>query len=419
MMTYDQISWSTKHKVSIMHLMKLLHETFQKALPTVHKVRLKSLIDATQALVLGNRLSLTGLGRNISNKRKPRSNIKRIDRLLGNEQLYKENTLYYQQMASQLVTKNSSPWIHIDWSCICATTKLYLLRASLSMSGRSVVLYQSCYTKTQENNHETHKSFLNQLKAILPSGVTPVIVTDAGFRSPWFAYVKHLGWDFVGRLRHKNLLQFDGQTTWQLSQTLHKCASSKPSYAGHAVLTERLQVPVNVILYRGKPKHRHRLNKNKSRSQESRSNRHARAHKEPWVLVTSIPPTAKTTQLVVKIYAQRMRIEEDFRDTKCVRYGFGLHMSRSRSTERMGVLLLIGAIATFACWLAALVTRESGQASAYQAHSSKFRSVLSSVYLGKEALRRRINIAKKQFNRALLTLFQMHTTTQLEVYPCT
>lgn len=223
-------------------------------------------MDGAQSLVNGNRLSLTGLGRNISNKHnKPRNNIKRMDRLLGNTQQYKENILYYQYMAAQLVAKDSRPWIQVDWSCICARTKLYLLRASLSMSGRSIVLYQACYPKQQENNHTTHQSFLNQLRTILPSGVIPVITTDAGFRAPWFAYVRCLNWDFVGRLRHKNLLRFDGQTTWQLSHNLHQHAHTEPSYVGHGVLTEKQQVPAHVILYRGKPKHRHRLNTNRSR----------------------------------------------------------------------------------------------------------------------------------------------------------
>lgn len=403
-----------------MHLLKLLHETFAKALPMVHKRRLKSLMDGTESLVKGNRLSLTALGRNIANKHnKPRNNIKRMDRLLGNTQQYKENILYYQYMASQLVAKDSRPWIQIDWSCICARTKLYLLRASLSMSGRSIVLYQACYPKKQENNHTTHQTFLNQLKAILPSGVTPVITTDAGFRAPWFAYVRSLNWDFVGRLRHKNLLRFDGQARWQLSQNIHLRANTKPSYVGHGVLTEKQQVPVHVILYRGKPKHRHRLNVNQCRSETSKSNRHAKAHHEPWVLVTSITPTAETTRLIVKVYAQRMRIEEDFRDTKCMRYGFGLDVSRSRSTERMSVLLLIGAIATFACWLSAVVTREHGQAAAYQAQSSKFINALSSVYLGKEALKRGLYLAKKQFKQALANLFQLHAATQRETFPCT
>ena len=117
---------------------------------------------------------------------------------------------------------------------------------------------------------------------------------------------------------------------------------------------------------------------------------------------------------LVNIYRQRMRIEENFRDTKCTRYGFGLKESRSRSTERMKVLLLIAAIATFACWLAALFTRLYGDAASYQAHSSKFISVLSSVYLGREALKKEFKITKKQFISILRILFDINIAAQLE-----
>jgi hypothetical protein len=397
-----------------MQLMKLLHKTFEKELPFVHSIRLKNLMQASMTLINTNKLTLTALGRNLSKKGKARSNIKKMDRLLANTKLHGETPCYYQGMNSYLIREGSRPWIHIDWSCICSITKLYLLRASLSMSGRSIVIYEECHRKTKENNHATHKAFLNHLKSLLPPSVKPVIVTDAGFRAPWFDYVRRIGWDFVGRLRNKNLVRIDSRLIWQLSQTLYKEANGTPTYLGHGVLTEAQQIPVHFILYKGKKKNRHSLNENKKRNRSSKSKRHAKAHKEPWLLVTSLTPADKMALDVVKIYRQRMRIEENFRDTKCRRYGFGLEESRSRSTERMKVLLLIAAIATFACWLASIFTRQKGDATAYQAHSSKFTSVLSSVYLGKEALKKGFRLGKKQFISLLQSLFEISAAAQLE-----
>jgi hypothetical protein len=37
------------------------------------------------------------------------------------------------------------------------------------VSGRSIVIYEECHSKEKENNHATHKKFLNNLKSILPS----------------------------------------------------------------------------------------------------------------------------------------------------------------------------------------------------------------------------------------------------------
>jgi hypothetical protein len=60
-----------------MQLIKLLHKTLEKELPEIHKTRLKKLMDATATVIRTGKLTLTGLGRNLSKKNKPRSNIKK------------------------------------------------------------------------------------------------------------------------------------------------------------------------------------------------------------------------------------------------------------------------------------------------------------------------------------------------------
>ena len=116
--------------------------------------------------------------------------------------------------------------------------------------------------------------------------------------------------------------------------------------------------------------------------------------------MTSLDNSRNLAKKVVAIYRERMQIEENFRDTKDTRYGFGLRDSGTRTTERMSVLLLIAAIATFICWIVGVFVRKKGQAADYQAHSAKF-NALSSVYLGCEALRRRVKITKKEFYLAI------------------
>ena len=108
----------------------------------------------------------------------------------------------------------------------------------MSMPGRSIVIYEECYPKKKENNHATHKAFLNQLKTLLPQSTRPIIVTDAGFRALWFAYVLQLGWDFVGRLRNKNSVA-KRTGDWHLSSTYFEQATSKPSYIGPSFNSRR------------------------------------------------------------------------------------------------------------------------------------------------------------------------------------
>ncbi|SNV08639.1 IS4 family transposase [Legionella waltersii] len=397
-----------------MQQMPLLHKEFEKELPFVHKTRLDCLMKACNTAANNNTLFLTGLGRKDPSPTKTSSNIEKVNRLLGNEHLHKERPLFYQAMACRLIPSWMNPWIHVDWSCINPTTNLYLLRASISVKGRSIVLYEECHPKKKENNHVVHKQFLKNLKAILPSCATPIIVTDGGFRAPWFMAVREMGWNFVGRLRNKNLVLTEDAQAWQLSSLFFEQATGKPAHLGHALLTEEKQVPVDLVLYKGKSKHRHQRNLNKKIAASGKSKKHSKAAKEPWLLVTSLAQARDNPNHIVNIYRQRMRIEENFRDTKCPHYGLGLKDSLTRAPQRMDILLLIAAIATFAAWLAGILITHQGKAADFQAHSAKFTSSLSIVYLGREVIKKQMEISNSDLILALQFLLQMVINTQLE-----
>lgn len=394
-----------------MQLVKLLHKMIEKEL-SIHKIRLNSLMSIVQTATTTNKLYLTGLGRHMSNRNKPSSNIQKVDRLISNRHLKVERLSFYELMISRLIKENSTPWIHIDWSCINPLTNLYTLRASLSMTGRAIVIYEECYPKKRENNDCTHKEFLNNLKKLLPESSKPTIVTDAGFRGPWFLHILTLGWNFVGRLRNKNLVKINN--TWKLSNTLFTEANTKPTSIGNGLLTQDLKVPVELVLYKGPNKNRHKFNINKKTSVSGMSKKHAKAHREPWVLVTSMPSASYDPKQIVNIYRQRMRIEENFRDTKCPHYGLGLKKSLSRSVDRMNALLLIATLAIFSAWLAGIFTTSIGKARDFQAHSAKVTSALSKVFLGREALRKGFNITKRQFNYTVQLLYEISAAAQME-----
>ena len=374
-----------------MQQMTLLHKTFSKELPFIHKTRLNSLMSTCITASTSNKVFLTGLGRNAVSKTKTSSNIEKVNRLLGNEHLYRERSSFYATMAAQLIPRWMSPWIHIDWSCIDSTTNLYLLRASLSFKGRSIVLYEECHPKKKENNHTVHQQFLKNLKAVC-----------------------QMKWHFVGRLRNKNLVLLEDTETWQLSSVFFKQATGKPAHLGHALLTEKEQVPIHVVLYKGKNKNRHKRNLNKKISAAGKSKRYSTAAKEPWMLVTSLSQARDNPAHIVNIYRQRMRIEENFRDTKCSHYGQGLKHSLTKSPERMAILLLIAAIATWAAWIAGLITTLKGDASDFQAHSAKFTNSLSMVYLGREALKKKLIVSILHMVNAIKTLASMVIEAQLE-----
>ena len=86
------------------------------------------------------------------------------------------------------------------------------------------------------------------------------------------------------------------------------------------------------------------------------------------------------------LYATRMQIEQSFRDLKNPRHGFGLRYSRSTKPERVAILLLIAALATFAQWLAGLIAKAQEWTRLYQANTEKQRRTLSIVFVGRRVL---------------------------------
>ncbi|KTD81472.1 hypothetical protein, partial [Legionella waltersii] len=71
-------------------------------------------------------------------------------------------------------------------------------------------------------------------------------------------------------------------------------------------------------------------------------------------------------------------------------------------------------IATFAAWLAGILITHQGKAADFQAHSAKFISSLSIVYLGREVIKKQMEISNSDLILALQILLQMVINTQLE-----
>ncbi|MFT1053834.1 transposase, partial [Enterobacter hormaechei] len=55
---------------------------------------------------------------------------------------------------------------------------------------------------------------------------------------------------------------------------------------------------------------------------------------------------------IMALYSRRMQIEQNFRDDKSPRFGFGLRLSRSQGKGRLEVLNMVAAMASLVMWLA-------------------------------------------------------------------
>lgn len=184
--------------------LNILHESLYQFCPELHLKRLNSLMLACRALLDSKTLTLTKLGRNLPCQARTKHNIKRMDRLLGNHHLHQERLAVYRWHASFICAGNPMPVVLVDWSDIREHKRLMVLRASVALQGRSVTLYEKAFPLSKLCSKSAHDQFLSDLASILPSSVTPpLIISDAGFKVPWYKSVEEHGWYWLMRVRGK------------------------------------------------------------------------------------------------------------------------------------------------------------------------------------------------------------------------
>lgn len=166
-------------------MLTTLHQSLYQHCPEIHQKRLNTLMVACKALINADCLTLTHLGRHIDGtSTHTKHSIKRMDRLLGNPHLHHERLAVYQWHAKWLLTTHTMPTILVDWSDMREGRELIALRASIAIKGRSITLYERTFPLILQGTQTAHNQFLNELKQVLPDNITPLIVTDAGFRNP-------------------------------------------------------------------------------------------------------------------------------------------------------------------------------------------------------------------------------------------
>ncbi len=335
--------------------------------------RLRVLLGIVDALLTSSRLSLTALGRALASDAAPKHRIKRVDRFLGNPHVWNERLHYYNALAGRLLGRARRPIVLLDWTQLVGP--YWALTAAIASVGRGVPIYNEAHPKTRVGNREVQRAFLATLARILPPGSKPVIVADAGFKTPFFRIVDGMGWDFVIRLRGRCSLKRDRPRQFLPFKRAFAMASHEARSLGDWIpYAGQYWWPYRII-----------LGARPSRSRRSRSpGYYQRRALEPWLLATTM--RTELPRIVVEIYAKRMQIEETFRDTKNVRFGWSLDHASSRSAERLELLLLVAALALAAALLAGAAAEEQGLARRYQANTVRSKRVISLVRLGVYAL---------------------------------
>ena len=386
MVSVDLINRQTKQiKDDTMKANKIITQFIDKITPEMHATRQKSFHDCVVSIMNGHAVCVTQIGRGIQSKAIEKHRIKRADRLCSNANIFSERFSIYQSISGLLCHSNDYVIIHVDWSDLDNRLENYLLRASVMLDGRSITVYEEVHTVNTKEKRQTHNRFLEKLKCCLPSTVKPIIVTDAGFKCPWFQAVTRLGWDYVGRVRGIVTYQSSSDKYWRPVKGLYGQATSQPKGFLDVWLAKTNPTHTNLVLFKKKPKGRYLLTPS-GRKATRKIDKSAAREREPWALVTSLTIKSTGAKRVVKIYQSRMQIEQTFRDMKSSRYGLGLDKNQTRKTKRLTILILLSTVASFLLTMIGLAAETLNLHRGFQANSIKNRRVISLHYLGKRIM---------------------------------
>jgi Transposase DDE domain len=368
-----------------------------------------------EALLEGRRLTLMDVARSWPGAMRVRGPLKAFDRLLSNPRLHGERVHLYGDMARWLL-RGKRPLIVIDWSDLKADRSWCLLRAAMPVGGRTLPVLDMVFPGKALGTPSAEKRFLQLLKTLVPEDRCPVLVTDAGFRTPWFRAVSALGWHWVGRLRHRTLVKpidvEDEDDEWVACRNLYALAGPKPRDLGLMATVRKTGWICRMVTYRKPPRGRKDRNRLGEVARRKGSRQAAARESEPWLIVAS-PQLDLNAKQLVTIYRRRMQIEMSFRDLKSHRYGQGFEDSLTRSGARIEILLLVNALAAFASWLAGLACDAAGIAN-WLSPMRSTRRLYSILRVGREALVRQWPIEQRSLCLARLRSLPPDTLDQMQ-----
>lgn len=212
----------------------------------------------------------------------------------------------YGAMTQFLLNSLPLPLIIIDWSPLTDDQSQQLLRASLPVSGRTITLYEEVHPVSKLGNRRVQHQFLACLQQLLPPHVTPIVVADSGFRTPFFREVDRLGWHWLGRIRNRDFIAFDDHPDdWLAAKSLYAKATRKAKSLGLALWVRSNPLLGQLVTFFRPAKGRKHLTAHKRPAKSQHSRKQAKREREPWLLVVSPSLKAYSAVRVVDYYRAR------------------------------------------------------------------------------------------------------------------
>lgn len=396
-----------------MHAQKILQDFLAKECGQIHAKRRDCLALMTDAARRSG-LGLMKMSKAVEGTTALRHRIKRCDRLLSNSHLENERPVVYRALAHRVLQQKTHVGIIVDWSDLLPDISQHVLRATVVVEGRSIVVYEEVHPTKQYGSPTVHRKFMEALRTVLPAQCKPVIITDAGFRATWFKMLDQLGFAWIGRIRNRDMVCPYGTHDWRGCKELYPDATGRARNLGHFEYARTNPVACRLVMIKRAAKGRKRKTVfgKSSRSQHSKKQRAGQV--EPWLLAVSPCLSRLSADAIVALYGCRMQIEQTFRDLKSTQWGMGLTSSQTRHPKRLATLLLIAVLLGFALWIIGLAVRRSGFCIQYGSRK-KAANTLSILSLARHWLLETSTktLSRHQLDHALTELRSMIVTYEI------
>ncbi|HXY10090.1 MAG TPA: transposase [Terriglobales bacterium] len=265
-------------------------------------------------------LHLTSIARVLPAGKKFKSSYKWLTRFLKCK--YFDASSLAQCMLSVILGNQPPSWVIV---LVDQTTVngVEVVNAAIPFQGRAVpvawVDFEYPWKKVFPASQNTIERYLlTWLGLAVPPGVRLILVFDRGYaRVELIKDLNNGQQPFLIRARRNVVVQtkLHGQRRWRsLGRLPHR--SGCPTRYAHVLYHSQKAEPVDVIVYREK------------------------GFAEPWFLI--VPPDSQSwlsSEDVVRLYRQRMQIEQCFRDWKSHLGLRGLHLQINRSERLLRVLM--------------------------------------------------------------------------------
>jgi len=339
-------SISVRNTLNLAHVRRIMDDLFGEQL---HAARVLSLANGVAGVLTAAVLSLHAIGQAYARLAEitPKSGVKQIDRLVGNDGICLDKVMAL--WSRHVVGDAAEIRVAMDWTDFDDDDHTTLCIYQVTTHGRALPLCWKTLRKSELKKRRTgaEMALVERLDGWLSENTRVTLLADRGFGyQELYDVLGTLGWDYVIRFRQDIYVESaDGE---------RRKAAAWVAPNGRALMlrdahvtAERTLVPAVVTVKKAKMK-------------------------EPWCLATSLSHSSASE--VVGLYGRRFTIEETFRDTKDLHFGMGLKATHIKGPARRDRLLLMVAIAhTLLCLLGA-ASEESGLDKYLKVNTSKKRT---------------------------------------------